>query len=193
MWSPFFDRTFKSQFSVAKSDVFIIDPNNNEDYKALCAVLKHIHGMEFGDHIQNDPEDWSSGQGVLDRCIKVYTVADKYDFPSVRRQVIELVNDHLRINKRKKSSWQSVRSVTPGLAEHIASICGPNAPQLADLALRDTLFDWLAGNFDLVSQEPEIKAKIEDGSLLDDEFTPLLLLRLAGMVHSLIEEKIARG
>jgi hypothetical protein len=72
--------------------------------------------------------------------------------------------------------------------------CGPGAPQLADTALRDCLLTWIVKNYELASEDQELKVKLEDGTLLDADLTGQLLsrlgMRMRGLASSSKKRKI---
>lgn len=178
-WSPFFHRTFNSQFSVAKSPIFVIDPVDSGDYEPLCVLLKHVYGMPLVEHPNCFMANMDRKE-YLGFYFKIYALADKYDFPAVRLAVIDNLYGH-------RESGELCESVLPGITEQIACLCGPDAPQLADPALRDFFFDWIVNNFDSISADRNFAAKLEDGSLLDAELTTKLLFQLGERLRGLIK------
>lgn len=186
MWSPFFERTFKSQFSVAKSHVFTIDLDDDGDYELLCAVLKHIYGMPLHIHPQNRLLKWTKVKGLLDHLMRIYKIADKYDFPSARQAVVSFTRDWYQNDELPKLDYDVIRTDQPDLPDQIARVSGPNAPQLADTAMRECLFDWLVYNFGSVGEDPGFKAKLEDGSLLDTDLATKLPLKLSERIRDYI-------
>ncbi|CAD0047598.1 unnamed protein product [Aureobasidium pullulans] len=119
MWSPFFSNTFKSRFAVwfppatgyvsssesdclqvATNPVFLLD-DQDDNFEAVSAMVKHMYGMSYGKHSLNTGRferkddyimDWEQ---VLNHQLAVYTAADKYDCPAVRRAALELMNLYL--------------------------------------------------------------------------------------------------
>lgn len=183
MWSPFFERTFNSKFPVAESNVFIVDSDDKEDYVPLLAMLKHVYGMGFGDHCDNDCSLWDNNTDLLNHSIRVYMLADKYDVPSCRRAVISAVKAFFEPSELSKEWYTHLRSDIPNLPDYVARICGPDAPQLADPSLRTCVFEWLLGNFGHVGEDPGFYTKLEDGSLLDADMTTKLLLTLSARIR----------
>jgi len=177
MWSPFFDRTFNSQFPVANSGVFLIDPDDSADYEPLCAALKHIYGITLTEHPDNYHLGTLKPKDRFGFYIKIYTLADKYDLPTVRRAVIDNLRTHSQFGE-----FDSAEGL-PGVAQHVAHICGPDAPQLADAALRNFLFEWVVKSFEYMGETKDIDARLKDGSLLDAELTTRLLFRLGERVR----------
>ncbi|KAH0341466.1 hypothetical protein KCU81_g6309, partial [Aureobasidium melanogenum] len=174
MWSPFFQRSLNSQFSVSNSATFIIDDecDGKHEPEAVFAMLKHIYGMPFGSGSNCRPD----GTSVIEYSIKVYKLADKYDILSVRRAAVEFIESYINAYLYL-SKTQNPPASSP-IPDCIAHICGPDAPQLADLQLRNALFSWLSKNICALSKHNEFKVKIEDGSLLDVDLTAKLLFRL---------------
>jgi hypothetical protein len=192
MWSPFFERTFDSQFPVAKSPTFVIDSDDDGDHESFCAMLKHIYGMPLREHPDNRIHGWPKATILLDHLVKVYTIADKYDFPSVRRAVVLIIRDYLEPEEVNKCDYVFLRSDLPDLPERISRVCGPNAPQLADTKMRDCFFNWLVYNFGLVCEDPEFKVKLEDGSLFDAALATKLLFRLSERVGKFVRARDSR-
>jgi hypothetical protein len=183
LWSPFFERAFSSQFPVAKSPIFVIDPDDDGDFEPFLNVLKHVYGMRFDGDPNNKPFEGMKHTDILEYCTKVYMMADKYDFPCVRIEVIEVINWHFEVIGPAGSVYRILRSMIPDLPEHIAHICGPDAPLLADLSLRNFLFNWLVRNFGSASEDPGFEVELQDGSLLDAELTTKLLFKLGARLR----------
>jgi hypothetical protein len=139
--------------------------------------------MPLGEHANNDPGVWIHETDLLGYYIKVYMMADKYYFPSVRLVVVEILRAHCVNYGPVGSAYQSLRSKMPDLPEQIAYVCGPDAPQLADSILRDFLFDWFYHHFGAATGDSDFVMKLEDGSLLDAELTTRLLLKLGARIR----------
>ncbi|KAI4731118.1 hypothetical protein E4T49_00912 [Aureobasidium sp. EXF-10728] len=164
---------------------FNIDHDKPGDLEEFDAVLKHIYGMPFGEHKNNDGDcDWCGN--IFEHITRVYKMADKYDVPSVRRAAIRLSIEYLEDNALYDHDYTGARG---SCAYPIADICGPDAPELADPALRNALFDWFAKHFDPLSQDKVFNSKIADGSLLDSELTAKLLVKLSTQIGSLKKKR----
>ena len=118
-------------------------------------------------------------------------LADKYDVPSVRRAALLCAKDDLTCCK--PPCTESHEFDCYHTAAWIANICGPGAPQLADGAMRNVLFEWVSSNFDHLSQDYVFTEKIKDGSLLDTELNAKLLLELGVEVRRLIKKNAPPG
>ncbi|KAK6003122.1 hypothetical protein QM012_000967 [Aureobasidium pullulans] len=175
LWSPFFARSLNSGFPVAESAVFEIDVDDHAAHKPFCALLKHMYGMPFGEHPANESQQCEKSQSGLEHCIRVYMAADKYDIPSARLAAVNSAQDYLAVSDFPEEY--------PHVPEEIAKICGPGAPQLADGAMRKSLFEWVRDKFDLISQDPNFAEKIKDGSLLDAELNTKLLFELGAKLR----------
>ena len=158
----------------------MIDPDHSGDYKALCAVLKHIYGMPLTEHPDNNFMHLIEREERFEFYVKIYTLADKYDFPSVRLAVIEKLRNHAKFGELKEQ-------VFPSMAEQVCLLCGPDVPQLADPALRNFLFEWIIENIDYVIDDFTFAGKLEDGLLLDAELTTRLLFRLGARIKDMIK------
>ncbi|THZ65944.1 hypothetical protein D6C85_08289 [Aureobasidium pullulans] len=143
MWSPFFSNALKSRFTVATNPVFLLD-DQDDDFEAVSAMVKHMYGMSYGKHSLNtgrfEPkDDWIlDWEQVLNHQLAVYTAADKYDCPAVRRAARELMN--ICLGGTTFPAPPGMRAVNFTrlvlvLISLISKICGPDAPQLADQSL----------------------------------------------------------
>lgn len=108
-------------------------------------------------------------------------LSDRYDVPSARKAAVFAVE---RFLDEYTGSGTSREEDHRAVAECVAKFCGPGALQLADLTLRKVLFSWLSDNFYYMVGNPDIKTKIENGSLLDTELTAKLLFALNAQVGS---------
>lgn len=165
MWSPFFSNTFKSRFAVwfppatgyvsssesdclqvATNPVFLLD-DQDDNFEAVSAMVKHMYGMSYGKHSLNTDRighnddyilDWDQ---VLNHQLAVYTAADKYDCPAVRRAALELINIYLGSTKFPAyktplaTETVNVARLVLLFISFISKICGSDAPQLADQSL----------------------------------------------------------
>jgi len=182
MWSPFFNRAFTSQFSVAQSPVFVIDPDDDSDYEPLCAILKHVYGIPLKHYRENGVCDHKNSQHYLDYGIKIFTIADRLDFPSVRRAIVDIIRKRFELfSIRHTSRFGAVLSAIPDLAEQIARVCGPHAPLLADKRLREFLLDWAVRVYSFMEKHPTFSVKLGDGSLFDAESTAEVRSRRDGI------------
>ncbi|KAH0391572.1 hypothetical protein KCU89_g14379, partial [Aureobasidium melanogenum] len=175
LWSPFFARSLNSRFPVAKSAIFKIDEDEHAKHEPFCAVLKHIYGMPFADHPENQNDKYEKCHTSLEYSIRVYMAADKYDVPSARLAAVTIVGDYLPIGEPDCSH----------VPEWIANICGPEAPRLADGALRNALFRFVIDSWDLIIEDLDFAGKIEDGSLFDAELNVKLLFELGKKIKRL--------
>ncbi|CAD0101165.1 unnamed protein product [Aureobasidium mustum] len=170
-----------SQFPVATSAVFNIVHDSPEDLMPIYAMLKHVYGMPSGIHPKNTRFYHAENEHELMYSIRVYMLSDIYDVPSARNAAISAVKNLLdECTGSDTLGEEDHRAV----AECVMKLCGPGAPQLADSKLRNTLFSWLSDNFHFVTRNPEFKAKIENGSLLDTELTAKLLFALSAQIAS---------
>ncbi|KAH0370528.1 hypothetical protein KCU65_g2570, partial [Aureobasidium melanogenum] len=188
LWSPFFERALNSGFPVAKSAIFHVDNDDPNDHEYFGAMLKHIYGLRFEEYsAHNDPYEFSFCSDALENFIRVYMMADKYDIPILRGDVIaELENFFWGVYKASNTSPEfNKRFEVP---KWIAKMCGPGAPRLANPRLRDTLFSYVYLNYDVLMQDPDAIAKINDGSLLDAELTAKLLCNLGTQIERMKKE-----
>ncbi|THY78126.1 hypothetical protein D6C86_00230 [Aureobasidium pullulans] len=173
LWSPFFERSLSSQFSVAKSPVFHLDDDDDAD--AVYAMLKHMYGMTFNQH----PDNFGHRVSRLQFLWKAYVVADKYDCPSMRLAIVTRTERYLGNQISLDHHLVTARcTFYEDLIQAISKICGPDALQLACPGMRDAVFDWLCRNFDLCIQEEGFNMAVRDGTLLDAQLTTRLLLEI---------------
>ncbi|TIA23452.1 hypothetical protein D6C80_00655 [Aureobasidium pullulans] len=155
MWSPFFKRTFNSQFSVAKSAIF--DFCDEESPFIVNMMLKHMYGATYDRQILA----LKCGRHVAVAVhIYAYIIADKYDCPSMRIAIIAAVNSELATTG---AFWK-----TP-----------IESPQLADSTLRQVFMDWVGEHYvEFYKGSKFFKDSIMAGTLLDAEYLSILLVRL---------------
>ncbi|THZ93665.1 hypothetical protein D6C83_09222 [Aureobasidium pullulans] len=143
MWSPFFSNAFKSRFTVATNPVFLLD-DQDDDFEAVSAMVKHMYGMSYGKHPLNrgglelKDDHIPYWEQAIYHQLAVYTAADKYDCPAVRRAALELMNIYLGITASSTLDPPAVvrkLSFFIPLNALISKICGPDAPKLADQSL----------------------------------------------------------
>ncbi|THY95203.1 hypothetical protein D6C93_05116 [Aureobasidium pullulans] len=162
MWSPFFSNTFKSRFAVwfppatgyvsssesdclqvATNPVFLLD-DQDDNFEAVSAMVKHMYGMSYGKHPLNrgglelKDDHIPYWEQAIYHQLAVYTAADKYDCPAVRRAALELMNIYLGITASSTLDPPAVvrkLSFFIPLNALISKICGPDAPKLADQSL----------------------------------------------------------
>ncbi|TIA40713.1 hypothetical protein D6C79_07383 [Aureobasidium pullulans] len=146
MWSPFFCNTFKSRFAVATNPVFLLD-DQDDNFAAVSAMVKHMYGMSYGKHPLNTgklelkDDHITYWEQAIYHQLAVYTAADKYDCPAVRRAALEIMN--LDLNKTAFPGYDAPLALMKVTANRwvwlfvllIPRICGPDAPQLADQSL----------------------------------------------------------
>lgn len=147
-------------------------------------MLKHIYGIPFGQSELNDPYSFQFCSNSFENILRVYMMADKYDFPFVRLVARSEAENFLWAVYGRLPNAHADDKIFE-VPHWIAKICGPDAPRLADPRLRDTLFRCVSQRFDVLTQDPEYSAKIEDGSLLDADLTAKLLFKLSAEVRCL--------
>ncbi|THZ89099.1 hypothetical protein D6C84_00391 [Aureobasidium pullulans] len=151
MWSPFFKRTFNSQFSVAKSAIF--DFGDEESPFIVSMMLKHMYGATYDRQILA----LKCGRHVAVAVhIYAYIIADKYDCPSMRIAIIAAC-----------IAW-------------ISRVCGPESPQLADSTLRQVFMDWVGEHYvEFYKGSKFFKDMIVAGTLLDAQCLSFVLVKLS--------------
>ncbi|THW70063.1 hypothetical protein D6D19_08053 [Aureobasidium pullulans] len=146
MWSLFFSNTFKSRFAVATNPVFLLD-DQDDNFAAVSAMVKHMYGMSYGKHPLNTgklelkDDHITYWEQAIYHQFAVYTAADKYDCPAVRRAALEIMN--LNLNKTAFPGYDAPLALIKVTANRwvslfvllIPRISGPDAPQLADQSL----------------------------------------------------------
>jgi hypothetical protein len=152
-------------------------------------VLKHVYGMPLGQHSQNELRSMDDGDERLGFFINMFAMADKYEFPSVRPVIVSMMDTVIMDVELDRRGFQLLRTQIPDLPEHIARVCGPDAPRLADPAMRTYLFEWVVYNIGMVGEDPEFKVKLEDESLLNAELTTMLLLKSSERIRELNDSR----
>lgn len=123
--------------------MFLLD-DQDDDFEAVSAMVKHMYGMSYGKHPLNrgglelKDDHIPYWEQAIYHQLAVYTAADKYDCPAVRRAALELMNIYLGITAsstldppavvRKLSFFIPLNALIP-------KICGPDASKLADQSL----------------------------------------------------------
>ncbi|THW18320.1 hypothetical protein D6D24_03455 [Aureobasidium pullulans] len=168
MWSPFFKRTFNSQFSVAKSAIF--DFGDEEIPFIVSMMLKHMYGATYDRQILA----LKCGRHVAVAFhIYVYIIADKYDCPSLRTAIIAAVNSELATTG---AFWEDPN----WCIAWISRVCGPESPQLADSTLRQVFMDWVGENYvEFYKGSKFFKDMIVAGTLLDTQCLSFVLVKLS--------------
>ncbi|THY62762.1 hypothetical protein D6C98_01424 [Aureobasidium pullulans] len=168
MWSPFFKRTFNSQFSVAKSAIF--DFGDEEIPFIVSMMLKHMYGATYDRQILA----LKCGRHVAVAFhIYVYIIADKYDCLSLRTAIIAAVNSELATTG---AFWEDPN----WCIAWISRVCGPESPQLADSTLRQVFMDWVGENYvEFYKGSKFFKDMIVAGTLLDTQCLSFVLVKLS--------------
>ncbi|THZ13005.1 hypothetical protein D6C91_08125 [Aureobasidium pullulans] len=168
MWSPFFKRTFNSQFSVAKSAIF--DFGDEEESFWVSVMLKHMYGATYDRQILTLK---CAHHVAVAIHIKGFIIADKYDCPSMRIAIIAAVKSELTTTY---AFWENSDRCTA----LIAQVCSPKSPQLADSTLRQVFMDWISVNYLVFYQESKaFRDSIVAGTLLDAQCLSLVLVKLS--------------
>ncbi|THX14497.1 hypothetical protein D6D13_02707 [Aureobasidium pullulans] len=168
MWSPFFKRTFNSQFSVAKSAIF--DFGDEEIPFIVSMMLKHMYGVTYDRQILA----LECGRHVAVAVhIYAYIIADKYDCPSMRIAIIAAVNSELATTG---TFWEDPN----WCIAWISRVCGPESPQLADSTLRQVFMDWVGEHYvEFYKGSKFFKDMIVAGTLLDTQCLSFVLVKLS--------------
>ncbi|TIA34864.1 hypothetical protein D6C78_06555 [Aureobasidium pullulans] len=199
MWSPFFKRALNSQFSVeepedcgaaektsrytafivqemlitegvqvAKSAIF--DLGDEDSPENVGEMLKHMYGTTYNLSISKSAFDCIE---LLEQHVSAYTVADKYDCPSMRIAIIDAVHSDILVT-------DAFYLRDDRCAALIAQVCGPESPQLADPTLRQIFMDWINVSYLVFYQENKaFRDSIVAGTLLDAQCLSLVLVKLS--------------
>lgn len=98
--------------------------------------------------------------------IGVFTVADKYDVPSLRALVVKV------IKRVMEASWESNQFIAA-----VKATCFLTAPKLADNTLQQAIASFCASKYDDIVLEPAFKAILEEEDSLG---SMLLIERMKG-------------
>ncbi|THW72367.1 hypothetical protein D6D19_06586 [Aureobasidium pullulans] len=140
MWSLYSKRCLIPPFSADKTAVLHL--GNDNDPHLIYNLLKHIYGLSYGEP-HNEPRDVSHENPVtaLEQSANVYTVAERYDCPSLRRAAILVLRSQL-----SKPDFLRNGGLEP-LISLVSRVCGPNSVQTMDPTLRHALVDWVGKNY----------------------------------------------
>ncbi|THW29039.1 hypothetical protein D6D23_01417 [Aureobasidium pullulans] len=171
MWSPFFKRALNSQFSgvqVAKSAIF--DLGDEDSPENVEGMLKHMYGTTYMPSIPKSTFDCID---LLEQHVSAYTVADKYDCPSMRIAIIAAVHSDILVT-------EALYHRDDRCAALIARVCGPESPQLADPTLRQVFMDWISVSYRVFYLENKaFRDSMVAGTLLDAQCLSLVLVKLS--------------
>ncbi|THY30498.1 hypothetical protein D6D00_02935 [Aureobasidium pullulans] len=152
-------------YQVAKSAVFNLGEDDIPEH--VEEMLKYMYGLPHEPVIP-------SQIALLKRHISMYMLVDKYDCPSMRIVILKTIKELL------ESSWEF--SITPKLPEAmaatIATVCGPEAPQLADPGLRAVMLEWTCRNFSACMYYSGFSQVVDKGSMLDSKSFSRLIARI---------------
>ncbi|KAF1345124.1 hypothetical protein BDV97DRAFT_372359 [Delphinella strobiligena] len=161
--SEYFFKAFSGQFPVATSGE--IDLGDDDDPEAVRAMIRHIYDLPY-DQIADDAVPESAYPIHIDdenkTCsnnlmfhIGVFTVADKYDVPSLRALVVKVVK------RVMEASWVSDQFIAA-----VKATCFLTAPNLADNSLQQAFASFCASKFDDIVLKPTFKAILEEENSL---------------------------
>ncbi|THV89295.1 hypothetical protein D6D27_06572 [Aureobasidium pullulans] len=162
--SKFFDRALTSQFAVAQNPVFEL--GDDDDAEAVWAMFRHMYNIDYF----YDPA--STNARSLDFHVAVFTVADKYDCPLLRKNVVDKFGAIMH-SQLTKGQLEKVVSIIP-------KICGPTAPLLADRSLRDKVADVCLVHFQTLINSHAFTKALTKGCIFDDRGATKLLVYVLG-------------
>lgn len=139
-------------------------------------MVKHLYDLPYNKHeAANNNKDKSNKAKETDAnsetgnenenlifYIKVFTAADKYDVPDLRKLVVRKFKDLMNV------TWQSEQFATA-----MKALCLPSAPDLADASLKTAGATFCAGNIGRLIQQPAFKAVLEE----EEPFAGRMLVR----------------
>ncbi|THX46330.1 hypothetical protein D6D06_10137 [Aureobasidium pullulans] len=108
--STFFDRALTSQFAVAQNPV--LELGDDDDAEAVWAMFRHMYNIDYF----YDPA--STNARSLDFHVAVFTVADKYDCPLLRKNVVDQFGGIMHSQLTKNQLEKIVR-----FADKVADVC----------------------------------------------------------------------
>ncbi|KAH0370526.1 hypothetical protein KCU65_g2572, partial [Aureobasidium melanogenum] len=160
MCSPFFDRILQSQWPVAKGPVFSL--GDDDDPIVVDGMLHHMYNLPYTDSLKSDDRD-----ELFKLHVETFFLADKYDCPSLRRAAVS--NFHDAATKALDSG------MLPLLNNTIATLCGPDARQTADVSLRTATLDFCATNYNKLFEWALFRKQFKKGNLFDVDAANKLL------------------
>lgn len=125
---------------MATNPVFLLD-DQDDDFEAVSAMVKHMYDMSYGKHpldrggLELKDDHIPYWEQAIYHQLAVYTAADKYDCPAVRRAALERMNIYLGITASPTLDPPAVVRKLSFFIPLISKICGPDAPKLADQSL----------------------------------------------------------
>lgn len=153
---------------VAKSAIF--DLGDEDSPFIVSMMLKHMYGAIYDRQILA----LECGRDVaVEFHIYAYTIADKYDCPSMRIAIIAAVNSELATTG---AFWEDPN----WCIAWISRVCGPESPQLADSTLRQVFMDWVGEHYvEFYKGSKFFKDRIVAGTLLDTQCLSFVLVKLS--------------
>lgn len=131
-------------------------------------MILHIYDTPYALECPDSPSD------DLIFCMNVFIVADKYDVPCLRRKVLP---DFLRL---LQITWK-----TPEFVECVQKLCGPDAIQLADLALYAAVSEFFANNLSKITYHKSLVEMVEEDKSFSGRVLAGLLKPASGSTRHL--------
>ncbi|KAG9695742.1 hypothetical protein KCU95_g3289, partial [Aureobasidium melanogenum] len=166
MCSPFFERILQSQWPVAKGPVFSL--GDDDDPIVVDGMLRHMYNLPYTDSLQSNDSD-----ELFKLHVETFFLADEYDCPSLRRAAVS--NFHDAATKALDSGMLILLNNT------IATLCGPDARQTADISLRTAALNFCATNYNKLFEWALFRKKLREGNLFDVDATNKLLEKIGAL------------
>lgn len=152
-----------------------IDLGDEDDPNLIRAMLRHLYDLPYEYQYDEDvpaPTSQMLSEDPLNFYLEMFTLADKYDIPSLRDGAVEKFDCILRDamgDKRFASTIQRLFSC-----------------MYADRRLQDVTLQFMAENFSAILQESQgFREMLETGTLLDTEIAAKLALKMGAKMQAL--------
>lgn len=122
-----------------------IDLEENNDSSASRAMIRHIYGLQCDEELDPDAGNHFSLH------IKAFTVADKYDVPTLRSSVV-----HSSIALRKKA-W-----ICADFVEGVRAVWSPSTGKPAGRSLQNFAFQFCAHHVVDLMKRKDFQAMVEE-------------------------------
>lgn len=189
MCSPFFERIFQSQWPVCtfwSSQDFDIDLSqvangpifslgDDDDPVIVDAMLRHMYNLPYSQSLKSDSCD-----NVYKFHFDVFTLADKYDCPSLRHAAASNFRRAADESINKLYSFDGLSNVLL-LIEIIPHLCGPDARQSADSSLRDEVLNFCVINYTKMFEIAQFREQLKDGNMFDEDAMIKLLSKIGAL------------
>ena len=115
----------------------------------------------------------------MDNLVNIYLLADKYDIPKLRQRAI---NELSRVANREIPALSRRKASLNDLVDCIARVCGPDALQSADGAMKARVIKICQEHSVALLPDKEFLHRYSSGELFDTESATAFGMKLGGLV-----------